>query len=74
MTDPIRYGVNSSSPASPGLSGAIKDAVAAVADAVTPRSLRNRKTIVNDAVDGTHDPATIGRMRQGQSSDSNNDY
>lgn len=59
-----------SSPGSPGVSGAIRDAVSAVADAVAPRPIRNRKANVDSSVDD----ATIGRMREGQSTDSNNDY
>lgn len=59
-----------SSPGSPGVSGAIKDAVAAIADATAPRSLRNRSQNVADSVGDD----TLARMRRGQSTDSNNDY
>lgn len=53
---------------SPGVKGAIKDAVKAVSEAVAPRSVTQRKARVNQSVDD----ATIGRMRRGQSTDSNN--
>lgn len=66
----------SSSPASPGLSGAIKDAVSAVADYVAPRSITQRKQKINQAVDdGTqHSDDYLQRARVGQSSDSSNSY
>jgi DNA-directed RNA polymerase specialized sigma subunit len=35
-----QYGVNSSSPASPGIGGAIKDAIGAIAKYVAPRSVK----------------------------------
>ncbi len=59
-----------SSPGSPGVSGAIRDAVSAVAQAVAPRSITRRKQTVDSAVSD----ADLGRMRNGQSTDSNNDY
>lgn len=65
----------SSSPGSPGLSGAIKDAVSAVADYVAPRSIVQRKQKINQAVDdGTHTDDYLQRARVGQSSDSSNQY
>lgn len=75
MADPIQKGVNSSSPASPGLSGAIKDAVGAIADAVAPRSITQRKAKVDTAVDaqtGQHSDQDLARMRRGQSTDYDN--
>ena len=59
-----------SSPGSPGVSGAIRDAVSAVADAGAPRSVTRRKATLNSA----ENDADLGRMREGQSTDSNNDY
>lgn len=59
-----------SSPGSPGISGAIKDAVAAVAEAVAPKSITQRKASMDQSIDD----ATIGRMRAAQSTDSNNNY
>lgn len=67
----------SSSPASPGLSGAIKDAVSAVADYVAPRSITQRKQKINQAVDDgsqQHSDDYLQRARVGQSSDSSNSY
>lgn len=55
--------------ASPGLSGAIKDAIGAVAKAVAPKSL----TQFDPNVDKHVDDAT-GRMRQAQSTDRDNSY
>lgn len=60
---------NSSSPASPGISGAIKDAVSAVADYVAPRSVTRRKKTLEAQEDDT-----VGRMRSAQSSDRDNNY
>lgn len=74
MADPIQKGVNSSSPASPGLSGAISDAIGAVANYVAPRSIVNRKKNIDSASDGQHSADTLGRQRSGQSSDSDNNY
>lgn len=74
MADPIQKGVNSSSPASPGLSGAIKDAVGAIANYVAPRSIVNRKAAVDAAVDDSGDSDRRARQRTGQSSDSSNNY
>lgn len=65
----------SSSPGSPGLSGAIRDAVSAVADYVAPRSITRRKATVDQAVsdsDGSHSSDYLARAREGQSTDSNN--
>lgn len=49
---------------SPGFSGAVKDAVKAVAEFSAPRSLRGRKQDVDEAV----------RRRSGQSTDKDNGY
>jgi hypothetical protein len=65
----------SSSPGSPGVSGAIRDAVSAVADYVAPRSVSRRKATVDKAVsdnDGSHSEDYLSRARDGQSTDSNN--
>lgn len=59
----------SSSPASPGISGAIRDAVSAVADYVAPRSVTRRKPTLASQEDDT-----VGRMRSAQSSDRDNNY
>lgn len=53
---------------SPGVSGAIKDAVAAVAGATAPKSVTQRRA----RIDTSADDAVLGRMRDGQSTDSNN--
>jgi hypothetical protein len=58
-----------SSPASPGVAGAIKDAIEAISKYVAPKSVTERKSRVDAAVDSATD---YDRMRQGQSSDSNN--
>lgn len=60
---------NSSSPASPGISGAIKDAVSAVADYVAPRSVTRRKPTL-----ATQEDDSTGRMRAAQTSDRDNNY
>lgn len=65
---------SSSSPASPGLSGAIKDAVSAVSNYVAPRSIVQRKQNIDQTVDGTHTDDYLQRARVGQSSDSSNQY
>lgn len=72
MADPVR---GSSSPGSPGLSGAIKDAIAAVVRSTAPKSLTQRGPAVDAAVaasDGSDDPT--GRMRSAQSTDRDNGY
>jgi hypothetical protein len=71
MPDRVR---GQSSPGSPGISGAIKDAVAAVANAVAPRSITQRKTAVDSAVDSANGDDTTGRMKQAQSTDRDNSY
>lgn len=48
-TNPIN-GQPSSSPGSPGVSGAIKDAIAALAQALAPKSITQRKAKVDQAV------------------------
>lgn len=53
---------------SPGVGGAIKDAIAAVAGATAPKSVTQRKSRINQSADD----AVLGRMREGQSTDSNN--
>jgi hypothetical protein len=55
--------------ASPGISGALRDLVKSVARATAPRSVVERKTKLQDDED-----AALGRMREGQSTDSNNNY
>jgi len=60
-----------SSPGSPGIAGAIKDAVSAVASAVAPRSIVQRKANIDAGVD---DSDSIGRQRQAQSTDRDNSY
>jgi hypothetical protein len=65
----------SSSPGSPGLSGAIKDAVSAVASYVAPKSITQRRAKVDQTVDdsdGSHSGDYLARAREGQSTDSNN--
>lgn len=60
---------------SPGVGGAIKDAVGAIAQAVAPKSITQRRSIVDSAVSsaaGADDPT--GRMRSAQSSDRDNGY
>lgn len=59
-----------SSPGSPGISGAIKDAISAVASAVAPKSVTQIKAR-NDAAE---DEAGVGRMKQAQSTDRDNAY
>lgn len=58
-----------SSPNSPGVSGAIKDAIEAISKYVAPKAITERKGRIDTAVDSAQD---YERMRQGQSSDSNN--
>ena len=41
----------SSSPGSPGVSGAIKDAIGALAGALAPKSITQRKPKINQAVE-----------------------
>jgi hypothetical protein len=57
----------SSSPGSPGVSGAIKDAVSAVADAAAPRSLTRRRANLDAAEDSIN-----GTLRDRQSTDRHN--
>lgn len=66
----------SSSPGSPGLSGAIKDAVSAVADYVAPRSVVQRKKKIDQGSDdgSSHSDDYLQRARVGQSSDASNSY
>ena len=58
----VKYG-------SPGLSGAIKDVVDVAVKAFGPRSVVQRKQKLQDQED-----ESLGRMREGQSTDSNNNY
>jgi hypothetical protein len=66
--------------ASPGISGAIKDAVDAVAKTFGPKSITQRGAKIDEAVDSADDdgshssevPSTTGRV--GQSTDSYNKY
>lgn len=74
MADPIQKGVNSSSPASPGITGAIKDAVEAVAQYTAPKSVSQRKAKVDTSVDDATGADTVGRMKQAQSTDRDNSY
>lgn len=60
---------SSSSPGSPGVSGALKDAVSAVADYVAPRSVSRRKQTVS-----SQEEDATGRMRDAQTSDRANNY
>jgi len=55
--------------ASPGLAGAIKDVISSTASYIAPRSIKERKVRLQDAED-----EAMGRMREGQSTDSNNNY
>lgn len=64
----------SSSPGSPGITGAIKDAISAVASATAPRVVRQRSTDVDSAVDDATGDDTVGRMKQAQSTDRDNSY
>lgn len=62
---------------SPGVSGAIKDAAYAVADFVAPRRLKERDAVVDkDSGMSYTDRRRPERMRrrEGQSTDSNNNY
>jgi hypothetical protein len=61
------YPVRNPNPKSPGVSGAIKDALKAVSDYVAPKSITQRKAKIEQGVD-----ESLGRMREGQSTDSNN--
>lgn len=56
-------------PASPGLSGAIKDAVKASVEAVTPYSLRPGR--VKTAIDTQVDEVDTDRLRKNQHSPGN---
>lgn len=64
----------SSSPASPGISGAIKDAISAVAGAVAPKSITQRKSAIDNSVSSAEGDDTVGRMKQAQSTDRDNSY
>jgi len=60
--------------ASPGISGAIKDAVGALARAAAPRSITQaaqREDQEEDAAEGDDD---LGRMKAAQSTDRDNSY
>ncbi len=63
-----------SSPGSPGISGAIKDAVNAVASAVTPPVLRSNYQSQRVDAGTDSDSADLGRMRAAQSTDRDNSY
>lgn len=73
MADPVR---GSSSP-DPGLSGAIKDAIGAIAKTVAPKSVSQIK-VRNDADEAAAEQGkqddVVGRMRAAQSSDRDNSY
>lgn len=64
----------SSSPGSPGISGAIKDAISAVAHAVAPKSITQRQASIDSSVDSATGDDTVGRMKQAQSTDRDNSY
>lgn len=72
MANPVDYqnGKPVYNQASPGIGGAIKDAVSAVARAVAPRSVTQQDQ--REAQD--EDEAGIGRMRNAQSTDRDNSY
>jgi hypothetical protein len=55
--------------ASPGLDGAIKDVISSTASYIAPRSIKERKVRLQQEEDNA-----MGRMREGQSTDSNNNY
>lgn len=55
--------------ARPGVKGAVQDLVESVAKAAAPRSVAQRKQALQQA-----EEASLGRMREGQSTDSNNRY
>lgn len=59
---------------SPGISGAIKDAVSAVASAAAPRPVTQRGADVDGAVDEATGDDTQARQRQAQSTDRDNSY
>lgn len=63
-----------SSPGSPGISGAIKDAVSAVASAFAPKSITQRSAKVDQTVNQSQGDDTLGRQRQAQSTDRDNSY
>lgn len=57
------------------LVNAVKKTVSGVARLAAPHSVTDIKAREAEAVDeGQHDPSTLARMRQGQTSDSNNSY
>lgn len=64
----------SSSPGTPGIAGAIKDAIGAVAGAIAPKSVTQRKASVDNTVDQATGDDTLGRQRQAQSTDRDNSY
>lgn len=69
--DPVR---GQSSPGSPGLSGAIKDAVAAIAKTYGPKSITQRGAKIDQGVESNDGSDPSGRMRQAQSTDRDNNY
>lgn len=61
-------------PKSPGVSGAIKDALSAVNDYVVGSTARDVADSKRRRIDAAIDGTDTSRMREGQSTDSNNDY
>jgi hypothetical protein len=76
MADPVKspYG---SSPGSPGLSGALKDAIGAIANVIAPRSvvqIKQREDQRERAALGEDEEDDTGRMKAAQSTDKDNGY
>jgi hypothetical protein len=74
MADPVKsqYG---SSPGSPGISGALKDAIGAIAKQIAPRSvvqIKPREDQRESTALGDEDDT--GRMKAAQSTDKDNGY
>ena len=63
-----------SSPESPGIQGAIKDAVNAVAQAASPGVLKQKYQAARVQAGEDNDDADLGRMKQAQSTDRDNSY
>lgn len=60
--------------ASPGLGGAIRDAVGAVIKTVAPRQFRQHKQKVDAAIEGNSSDQSSNAGQQAQSSDASNGY
>lgn len=69
MGDKVARG--SSQPNSPGLFGALKDAIGAISKSVAPKSITERRGTIDTAVDEAAG-ADLDAMRRRQHSDHNN--